>query len=38
MLTVFFKASDSTEAFGEGEEFEFFTQEVEKEENKEQDK
>ena len=37
-LTVFFKASDSTEAFGEGEEFEFFTQEVEKEENKEQDK
>lgn len=37
-LTVFFKASDSTEAFGEGEEFEFFTQDVEKEENKEQEK
>ena len=37
-LTVFFKASDSTEAFGEGEEFEFFTQEVEKEESKEQEK
>lgn len=28
-LTVFFKASDSTEAFGNGEEFEFFTQEHE---------
>ena len=37
-LTVFFKAGDSTEAFGKGEEFEFFTQEVEKEESKEQEK
>lgn len=30
-LTVFFKASESTEAFGKGDEYEFFTQEDHKE-------
>lgn len=33
-LTVFFKAADSTQAFGEGESFEFFTQNTDDEQNK----